>query len=122
METTTSPEIPSEDGRGAVLEFTLGDRLRKAREHAQISVENMAATLGVSRNTVTSYERRPGKRGVPPMAVYAWAAATGVSLEWLAGNEMDELTERWSDLPNRPSRCTGPRGSAPRFRPLAFDR
>lgn len=66
-----------------VPEWTLGDRLAKARNAARISVEQMAAELGVSRNTVTNYEhdKTPAKRAV----VRTYAATTGVPLEWLEG-------------------------------------
>ena len=72
METTTP--IPT---------WTQGDRLRKAREEARVSVEAMADALGVTRTTITRYERRPGKRGVPSAVVRVWADITSVDLEWL---------------------------------------
>lgn len=64
-----------------IPQWTFGDRLAKAREHAGISVEQMADELGVSRNTIGNYEaeRTTPKAGV----VKAWALITGVSFEWI---------------------------------------
>ena len=63
--------------------WTVGDRLRKAREEAGISVEGMAYELGLSRTTITNYERRPGKRGVPHTVLRVWADVCGVDFTWL---------------------------------------
>ena len=72
--------------------WTTGDRLRKARELAGISSIEMAEHLGVSRNTVTNYEHdntRP-----PLMAIRAYAAETGVPIEWLIGEDDADLRNR----------------------------
>lgn len=66
-----------------VPEWTTSDRLRKAREEAGLSVDTMAHELGVSRNTVTNYERHPGKRGIPHAVVRVWADVCDVDLEWV---------------------------------------
>ena len=42
--------------------FTLGDRLRKAREVAGLSIDDMADELGTSTKTVYSYEGDKGAR------------------------------------------------------------
>lgn len=61
--------------------WTTGDRLRKAREWANIESQDMAELLGVSRNTISNYEH---DRTNPPLAALkAWAAQTGVDILWL---------------------------------------
>ena len=61
--------------------FTLGDYMRKARESAHLSSEVMAAELGVSRQTVTNYER--GHTEPTKSRLRLWARVTGVDPEWL---------------------------------------
>lgn len=61
--------------------WTLGDRLRKARITAGISVGEMAAHLGVSPDTVTNYER---ENTTPRRAVLmAYAEKCNVPLGWI---------------------------------------
>lgn len=64
---------------GAIPEWTIADRLRKARESAGLEQNALAADLGVSRNTVGNYE---GGKVTPRRPVLvAWALRTGVPLE-----------------------------------------
>ena len=67
--------------RARVPEFTFGDRLRKAREHAGVSTDEMAAVLEVSVRTIGNYEneRTPVKGPV----IKEWAMRCGVPYEWL---------------------------------------
>lgn len=62
-------------------DWTLGDRLAKARRQGGVSVETMALALGVSRKTVNNYEadRTPVRVGV----IRVWAMQCGVPFEWL---------------------------------------
>jgi transcriptional regulator with XRE-family HTH domain len=66
-------------------EWSLADRLGKALRESGISVNDAAERLGVHRNTVSSWIN--GR--VPPSAsaVQAIADATGVSYDWLCGDE-----------------------------------
>lgn len=64
-----------------VPEWTLGDRLRKARETADLEQIELARDIGVSRNTVANYER--GKTTARRPVVLAWAVRCGVPIEWL---------------------------------------
>jgi len=62
--------------------WDVADRLRKALREADVSVQEMAEYLEVSRNTVGSWingHHRPG-----PSDVKQWALRTGVPYEWLA--------------------------------------
>ncbi len=64
-----------------VPEFQLKDRLRLAREQKHLEQADMAAELGVSRATVSNYERGvtvPGK-----LVINAWAVICDVDVEWL---------------------------------------
>lgn len=66
-------------------QWHVGDFLRKARESAGLDQAELAAALGISRATVTNYERNKVK---PRRAVVmAWAMRTGVPFEWLQGQE-----------------------------------
>lgn len=71
----------STDQASVVPEWTLQDRLRKARELTGLGQKDFAERLGVSRNTVGSAES--GAVAVRRITMNAWAMATGVSLEWL---------------------------------------
>jgi HTH-type transcriptional regulator, cell division transcriptional repressor len=65
--------------------FTLGDRLTKAREIAGLSQLDMANALALSRNTVINYEN--GHTAPTKRKLAAWAAVTGVRVEWLSGED-----------------------------------
>lgn len=70
---------------GIVPEWDLADRLSKSLREAGIGVAQMAGFLGVTRETIG---RWINGRGVPRRhALLAWAAVTGVSLEWLETGE-----------------------------------
>lgn len=64
-----------------VPEFTIHDRLRKARECAGLEQAELATRMGVSRGTIGNNES--GKVSVRPITIAAWALATGVDREWL---------------------------------------
>lgn len=61
--------------------FTLGDRLRKARELTGATQHEFADMIGVSHQTITNAEK--GHRRVRRITLNAWSLATGVSVEWL---------------------------------------
>ncbi|MEJ1195051.1 helix-turn-helix domain-containing protein [Pseudarthrobacter sp. CCNWLW207] len=64
-----------------VPEFQLKDRLRLARELKGLEQIDIAGELGISRATVSNYERgntMPGK-----LVVNAWAVVCDVDVEWL---------------------------------------
>lgn len=64
-----------------VPEFTIHDRLRKAREFAGLEQAELAERMGVSRGTIGNNEA--GKVSVRPITIKAWALATGVDAHWL---------------------------------------
>lgn len=69
------------DLNGIIPEFTLGDRLRKAREHAGLDMRDLAAMIDIHRQTVARYESGDATPRRP--VILSWSLATGVSLDWL---------------------------------------
>lgn len=70
-----------------VPEFQLKDRLRLARELKNLEQVDIAAELGISRATVSNYERgvtMPGK-----LVINAWAVVCDVDVEWLKTGKAD---------------------------------
>lgn len=66
---------------GEIPEWTLPDRLAKARRHAGLSQEALAQELQVSRKTVLRYEH--GEDLPRRMTVLAWAYVCKVNTQWL---------------------------------------
>jgi len=66
---------------GVIPEFTIGDRLRKARQLTGLEQAEFAAEVGISRGTVRNYELEAVKPRRPVLV--AWAFRTGVPLAWL---------------------------------------
>lgn len=73
-----------------VPQWSLGDRLAKARRHASLSGADLADRIGVSRNTVTNYEQEKVHMRRP--VLIAWAFACGVPFDWLVSG--DTTTEQ----------------------------
>lgn len=71
---------------GVVPEFTIGDRLRKAREYAGYEQGPFADLMGVSRGTISNYERDLASK-VKPIVLNQWALITGVRRDWLETGE-----------------------------------
>jgi len=72
----------TEQTSGTVPVFTVGDRLRKARELTGLDQEAFAVEIGASRGTISNYERSTTEHR-KPIVMRAWALATGVPLTWL---------------------------------------
>lgn len=69
-----------------IPQWTLADRLQKARATAGLDQTELARRAGLSRQTVSNYERgtvTPRRSGL-----IVWALATGVPLEWLVSGEV----------------------------------
>jgi transcriptional regulator with XRE-family HTH domain len=88
---------------GVVPQWTLGDRLRKARELTGLDRGEFAVDLGVSRNTVVNYEHAKVNPRKP--VLIAWAMKCGVSLDWLLGSDpggnvpAEAPVAQWIELP-----------------------
>jgi transcriptional regulator with XRE-family HTH domain len=65
--------------------WTMADRLRKAREHSGLTGAEFATETGISRRSITNYERGHSTPGKPMLL--AWALAAGVDLAWLERGE-----------------------------------
>ena len=61
--------------------FTMGDRLRKARELTGMDRKEFAETIGIHRDSLAKYEA--DKQPPRPPVVAAWALSTGVDVGWL---------------------------------------
>jgi len=72
----------AEDGN--IPTWTQGDRLRKAREWAGLDQDQLADRMGVSRGSISNYERDKGDRLI---VINAWALSTGVPKVWLLTGE-----------------------------------
>jgi transcriptional regulator with XRE-family HTH domain len=71
----------SQQPAGIIPEWSLGDRLQKAREVLALNTRDFAELIGVSQKTVTDAEndhRHPRR-----IMLNAWSLATGVPREWL---------------------------------------
>ena len=77
---TTATTAPRE-----IPEWTITDRLRKARELTGLDQGPFADNIGVSRGTVSNYER--GSRTHKKSVLMTWAMGSGVPLEWLMTGE-----------------------------------
>ena len=82
-----------------VPEWTLGDRLRKAREKAGLKQDEMAEIFGVSPATISNWEngQRMPRTGELALAK-EWAFQTSVPFDWLIGVRIGCLPPGVSDL------------------------
>jgi transcriptional regulator with XRE-family HTH domain len=71
------------------FEFDLADRLRKSLRVSGVSVQAMAESLGVSRNTVGNWINGRGRPGREQLAL--WSALTGAPVSWLETGELPPM-------------------------------
>ena len=71
--------------------WTVGDRLRKARENIGLDQAHFAGRSGISRNTINNYEK--GHTAPNPIYLERWADVCGVDLDWIVQGE-DEVLPR----------------------------
>lgn len=76
---------------GFVPEWTITDRLRKARELTGLDQETFAKDIGASRGTVSNYER--GSKTHQKSVLMTWAMRSGVPLEWLLTGRSPSTSE-----------------------------
>jgi transcriptional regulator with XRE-family HTH domain len=77
------------------LSFDLSDRLAKSLRVSGVSNQEMAATLRVSRNTISNYIH--GNTTIPYLALREWALRTGVPFEWLERGVLNEESPSGDD-------------------------
>lgn len=80
---------PEEDG--TIPEWDLADRLRKALRYSDLRVQELAAYLDVSRNTVSNWINGRVEPSVQSQRL--WALRTGVPYSWLAGRRNPDNSE-----------------------------
>ena len=81
------------------LEWTLGDRLAKARRRHGWNQAEMADRLGISRRSISRYEEDHAR---PSRAVLiAWAQVTDTPLAWLEGGELSVTRSHTLRTPTR---------------------
>lgn len=103
-----SHAMTSENGQAAVPAWTLGDRLRKAREVTGFTQEQMAlelaARLGrpVRHSTIAAWERDKNQPRNLMALVGAWSEVTGIDRAWLLGIDPQTprilATSSWDDV------------------------
>lgn len=103
MSIDTSPTVPV---------FDLADRLRKSLRVADISVQDMADYLEVSRNTIGRWINGHGEPN--GAAVRLWALRCGVPYVWLRHGVVPE-----GDGPERPRQDSNLQPTVVRLRTLA---
>lgn len=87
----------------AIPEFTMADRLRKAREYACLDQEELATRMGVVRQTISRHEL--GQVTHPRrITVTAWALACGVDVNWLWTGQANDPSDP-GGLPVTQSGC-----------------
>lgn len=72
-----------------VPSWTQADRLRKAREHAGLTQEQMAAEIGIARRSVSAYE---SGATVKRPVLLSWAMRTSVPLAWIETGSLSGQT------------------------------
>lgn len=91
--------------QGLIPEWTMADRLRKARELTGLDQSEFAERCGISRQAIGNYES--GRRAPRGLYLRAWSEATGVPIEWLETGKAPVMNDegdesRLSDLNRRP--------------------
>ena len=71
---------------GVTPRWTVGDRLRKAREMIGLDRAEFAEQIGISRNTVTNYEHDKVEQRV--IVLRAWAMRCGVAEQWVRSGQL----------------------------------
>lgn len=84
--------MPTNPNGGIVPEFTLGDRLRKARELSGLEMQQLADQIDIHRQTVARYES--GQATPKRHVMLSWSMATGVSVEWISTGSQPSQVEQ----------------------------
>lgn len=96
--------MSNESNQARWYEWTVGDRLRVAREQAGYDQREFANITGISRATIVNYEHGTSKPRPPMLA--AWCLATGFDKEWIltgvsAGVTLYQERRNRRDIPGR---------------------
>lgn len=71
-----------------VPEWTIGDRLRKARQETGLDAQAFATNIGIARNTLRKYEA--GDRLPPRPVLISWCVFSQVSMKWIETGRPDD--------------------------------
>lgn len=83
---------PNNSNQGSIPEFTIGDRLRKAREFAGMDMNELAAAIEIHRQTVARYET--GVAAPKRYVLLSWSLATGVDMDWITSGAISTHDEK----------------------------
>ena len=64
-------------------QFTITDKLRKARSIAGLTAVELGERIGVDKSTVSNYENPSWERGRKVFVLRQWALACGVDPAWI---------------------------------------
>lgn len=82
------------NAQGVVPEWTLSDRLRKARESAGLEQAQLSGRTKISRATISAIEN--GHRRPSRATMLLWALATGTNPVWLERGTEDTDAAGWA--------------------------
>jgi transcriptional regulator with XRE-family HTH domain len=95
------------------LEWTLGERLAKARRHAGLNQDEMAEKFGVSHATIAKWEVNKGQPRNFMDRIHQWSEITGVSETWLLGLRGSEMRGNSTRSNRRGRGSSGPGNTRP---------
>lgn len=98
----TAEQVPVVAASGIVPEWSLGERLAKARHVAGLSQDAMAKRLSVSASAIAAWETNRNSPREFMVLMDQWAEITGVDLAWILGFR----TGSFSPLVGLPSTLT----------------
>jgi transcriptional regulator with XRE-family HTH domain len=100
---------------GVIPEFTMGERLTKARKMTGLDQKQFADLIGVVRATISNAERDVYQPR--PILLNAWSLVTGVPREWLETGRVPQ-----SPTPQGlPRLDSNQQPFGPRLNPLGYD-
>jgi transcriptional regulator with XRE-family HTH domain len=93
--------------------FTLGERIRKAREDLGLSQQEFADAIGHDRKTVGNWENGRSKNPPSYGDLMLVASVADVSLQWLAGDLFRPTTGVGNGVDNRNEASRNTHGLSP---------
>ena len=82
-----------------VPEWTLGERLAKARKEAGLTQEEIAELLQVSHSTVAKWEGNVGQPRDMLSRIHQWSELTRVDFHWLITDDPPRKKQRGKSRP-----------------------
>ena len=90
------------------FEWTVADRLRKAREEADMTQQQLAGRIDVSQRTISNYENGHYEGQRKPLVIKQWALATRFDYGLIMWGESDDPDDggTLADLGDARNRCS----------------